>query len=362
MTNRLTEVLSKKDLNKDDIIFLLGLNLQNQEILFKKAYEIKDKYVGRKTYFRGLIELSNICNKDCLYCGIRHSNKDTKRYNLTDDEVLRAVKYALDKRWSSIVIQAGELTNSTFTNRITSLIKKIKSFSSNPPGITLSLGEQSEEIFQEWFDAGAHRYLLRIESSTKSLYEQIHPKNELHSFENRLENLNRLQKLDYQTGTGVMIGLPSQTLEHLADDLIFMRDFDIDMCGMGPYIEHKDTPLYQYKNLLIPIEDRFRLSLKMIAILRIMMKDINIASSTALQTIHTHGRELALMAGANVIMPNITPVKYHENYALYKGKPTISEETDEYVQDLERHIHAAGDTVGYGVWGDPVHYFTRKAK
>ena len=132
-----------------------------------------------------------------------------------------------------------------------------------------------------------------------------------------------------------MIGMPFQTIEHLADDLIFMREFDIDMCGMGPYIEHSETPLYQYKDMLMPIEERFRLALRMIAVLRLMMKDVNIASATALQAIHPQGREMALKAGANVIMPNLTPVKYHEDYHLYKNKPTVNEETDSYIKDLE---------------------------
>lgn len=362
MNAKLESVLNKSILEKEDLVYLLSLSGDDEERLFEKAYEVKAKYVGRKTYFRGLIEFSNICGKNCYYCGIRGGNKNVHRYELTDDEVMKAVKYALDHNWGSVVMQAGERSDKQFTDRITRILKKIKAYSANPPGITLSLGEQSEEVFQDWFDAGAHRYLLRIESSTKSLYEKIHPNNAAHSFETRLENLKRLQRLNYQTGTGVMIGMPFQTLEHLADDLLFMRDFDIDMCGMGPYIEHSETPLYQYKDQLMPIEDRFRLALRMIAVLRIVMKDVNIASATALQAIHPQGREMALKAGANVIMPNLTPVKYHEDYHLYKNKPTVNEETDLYIQNLEKNIQDAGDVVGYGEWGDPKHYFARSSK
>ncbi|MEA1873164.1 MAG: [FeFe] hydrogenase H-cluster radical SAM maturase HydE [Bacteroidota bacterium] len=363
MNKNLNSLLNKSSFNKNDLISLLSLSGEDEQQLFKKAYEIKAKYVGRKTYFRGLIEFSNICSKNCYYCGIRRSTKGVDRYELTDEEVMGAVKFAMDHNWGSLVIQAGERNNKSFTDRITHLLKTIKStYPDNPPGITLSLGEQSEEVFQEWFNAGAHRYLLRIESSTKSLYNKIHPLDTLHSFDYRLENLKRLQNLNYQTGTGVMIGMPFQTIEHLADDLIFMQNFDIDMCGMGPYIEHNETPLYQYKNQLMPIDDRFQLSLRMIAILRIIMKDINIASATALQAIHPQGREMALRAGANVIMPNLTPVKYHENYHLYKNKPTVNEETDRYIEALEKNIHAAGDSIGHNEWGDPKHYFTRISK
>jgi biotin synthase len=310
MNTALDNVLNKASFDKSDLVYLLSLEGEDEQQLFEKAYEIKAKYIGKKTYFRGLIEFSNICSKNCYYCGIRRSTKSVDRYELSDEEVMGAVKFAMNHNWGSIVIQAGERSNKAFTDRITQLLKKIKNtYAENPPGITLSLGEQSEEVFQEWFDAGAHRYLLRIESSTKSLYEKIHPVDAVHSFDYRLENLKRLQKLNYQTGTGVMVGMPFQTLEHLADDLIFMRDFDIDMCGMGPYIEHSETPLYEHRHQLMPTEARFRLTLRMIAILRIMMKDINIASATALQAIHPQGREMALKAGANVIMPNLTPVK-----------------------------------------------------
>lgn len=354
------DLVNKKELSKEDIIRLLSVKGEDQDILFKKAYEVKSEYVGRKTYFRGLIEYSNICGKNCLYCGIRGGNNNVCRYELTDDEVLAAAKYAIDHNWGSVVIQAGERSDRAFTKKITDLLYKIKALSPEAPGITLSLGEQSEEVFQEWHNAGAHRYLLRIESSTQSLYEKIHPVNNAHSFDYRIENLKRLQKLNFQTGTGVMIGMPFQTLEHLADDLLFMKEFDIDMCGMGPYIEHSQTPLYEFREGLMPIQDRFELALRMIAVLRIMMKDINIASATALQAIHPHGREMALKAGANVIMPNLTPVKYHENYHLYKGKPTVNEETDDYIKDLEAHINAAGDSVGYGEWGDPKHFFARR--
>ncbi len=360
MNKKLQKILEKADPNRDEIIYLLGLQGEDEKALFKKAAEIKAQYVGKVTWFRGLIEYSNICSKNCYYCGIRCGNKATDRYQLSDEDVLDAAKYAIDNNYGSIVIQAGERSNKAFTDKITELLTKIKSLSDTPPGITLSLGEQSESVFRAWKEAGAHRYLLRIESASRDLYHKLHPENELHSFENRIKSLRLLQKLGYQTGTGVMIGTPFQNMEHLADDLIFMRDFDIDMCGMGPYIEHEQTPLYKHKDQLMPLNDRFRLTLRMISTLRIMMKDINIAAATAMQAIDPIGREKAIMAGANVIMPNITPGCFRNNYKLYENKPCTDEEASDCSSCLEVRIGMTGDKIGYGQWGDPKHYFSRE--
>ncbi len=361
MLDTVNTILEKTEFTRQDLITLLTANDADSKLIFTKAGEIKKQYIGNYTYFRGLIELSNICSKNCLYCGIRRGNSNVKRYTVPDDEVLKAVKYAIDRDWGSVVIQAGERQDKEFVNRIESLLKQIKGLSPNPIGITLSLGEQKPEVYKRWLDAGATRYLVRIETSNEDLFYKIHPKDKIHDFDLRKKALLDLKKAGFITGTGVMIGLPFQTIEDLADDLLFMREFDIDMCGMGPYIEHEDTPLYQYKDKLIPIKERYFLTLKMIAILRIMMKDVNIASATALQAINPDGREEGIRLGANVIMPNITPVKYHDSYNLYKGKPDIVPETDSYIAQLEKQIINSGDTVGYGKVGDPVH-FTKKRK
>jgi len=203
---------------------------------------------------------------------------------------------------------------------------------------------------------------LRIETSNEELYYKIHPKNERHSYTRRLAALKTLQKIGYQTGTGIMTGLPFQTYEDLANDLIFFKDFDVDMIGMGPYIEHTETPLYEFKDTLLPIIDRFNLCLKMIAILRIMMKDINIAAATALQAIDPGGREKALKVGANIIMPNITPTENRANYQLYENKPCIDEGAEDCSNCMEIRISVAGDNIGYGEKGDSPHYFKRVAK
>jgi len=360
MGNNIKEILAKEELTKEDIIHLLKCEGDERSLLFKRSSKIKEKYIGRKVWFRGLIEFSNVCGKDCLYCGIRKGNKNLTRYNLSDEEIIGAARFAFDNNYGSIALQSGELENAAFTDRIDLLLKKIKELSGGKLGVTLSVGEQSFEIYSRWFNAGAHRYLLRIEATNRDLYRKIHPDNKNHDFDQRMECLRDLQTIGYQTGTGVMIGLPYQTLEDLADDLIFMRDFDIDMCGMGPYIEHADTPLGQSGESLIPLSERFDLTLKMIAIIRIMMKDINIVAATALQAIDPIGREKAVMIGANILMPNITPGKYRDSYKLYDNKPCTDDSAEDCQSCLEARVSLADSEVVYGEWGDSKHYDIRR--
>lgn len=357
--NSIDKILSKELLNFDDILYLLNTQGEERRKLFEKSHEIKNRFVGNKVYFRGLIEYSNICSKDCYYCGIRKSNKKVDRYKITQQEVLEAVKYAYDNGYASIVLQGGELSSDNFAFEIELLLKSIMKITNNKIGITLSFGEQSKETLMRWKNAGARRYLLRIETSNKLLYSKIHPNNKKHSFENRLQSINLLRECGYQVGSGVMVGLPFQTLEDLARDLLFLQDIDVDMVGLGPYIEHEETPLYSYSNQLWDKQVRFDLSLKMIAILRIMMKDINIAATTAMQAIDKIGREKALKVGANIIMPNLTPVKYRENYLLYEDKPCIDEDAEECKSCLEARIKFSGNEIGYGEFGDSLHYKRR---
>jgi biotin synthase len=361
MQATLQDILQKASFTKEDLIYLLQAENDEQQAIFTKAHEVKKEQVGLKTYFRGLIELSNICGKNCYYCGIRGGNKSLTRYEISDEQVLEAIHFAYVQKYASIVIQAGERTDKAFINRIEGLVHKAKELTNGEIGITLSLGEQSKKTFKRWFEAGAHRYLLRIETSNKELYNKLHPNNTKHNFEKRLQALCDLKDLGYQTGTGVMIGLPWQTIEHLADDLIFFREFDIDMAGMGPYLEHSETPLYKLKDSLLTLKQRFYLSLKMVALLRIMMKDINIAATTAMQSIDPLGREKAIKAGANVIMPNITPTLNRVNYLLYENKPCIDESAEECATCIEARISIAGDSIAYGEWGDSPH-FKKKLK
>lgn len=360
MSKSIQDILIQESLSKEDIICLLKAEEKETKLIYEKAAQIKEKFVGNKVYFRGLIEFSNICSKNCYYCGIRSGNKNMSHYELAADEVLEAAKFAFEDGYGSLVIQAGEISSKSFVDKITHLLKEIKAMSQGKLGITLSLGEQSEETLKTWFDAGAHRYLIRIEASDRNLYSKLHPNNKVHDYDFRIESLKLLRKIGYQVGTGVMIGLPFQTIENLADDLLFMKGLDIDMCGMGPYIEHEHTPLYEYKNQLMSKRERFVLSLKMIAILRILMKDINIAASTAMQTLDVAGREKAIKVGANIVMPNLTPLKYRDSYLLYEDKPCIDEEASECKNCLEARIKIAGATIGYNEWGDSEHFKERK--
>jgi len=305
-----------------------------------------------------LIEYSNICSKNCLYCGIRKDIKKIKRYTLSTEEVLEAVANARKLGIGSVILQGGDIDGPHYTDKIESLIKTIRELSGNETGITLCLGEQSPETYKRWFDAGAHRYLLRIEASGIDLYKKNHHDDMQHDYYRRLECLRAIKETGYQTGTGVMIGLPQQTLHNLADDIFFMRNFEIDMCGMGPFIEHTDTPLGKDGSENYFLMERFELTLRMIAIIRIIMKDINILASTALQAIDHAGREKAILAGANVIMSNLTPLEYREGYKLYEYNAAAREIDDVNVSGLNLNL-IPGIAIDLNKRGDAAHFKRR---
>jgi biotin synthase len=353
------EILFQTDFSRDDLVALLQAGGREQEQLFRRAQQFRLQQADNKVYLRGLVEFSNVCDKDCLYCGIRKSNSRIVRYDLPDTVILEACRFAWQKRFGSVVLQSGERSSRSFTKRVDSLLRQIKAISNGELGITLSCGEQTLETYLQWRESGAHRYLLRIESSNPDLYRKIHPENDLHRFEKRLQALHDLKAAGYQVGTGVMIGLPFQTIRDLADDLLFMKALDIDMVGMGPYLEHKETPLYQFKDTLPSQHDRFALALNMIAALRLLMPDINIAAATALQAIDPEGREQALAVGANVLMPNLTPGEYRKEYQLYQDKPLGNEEADQFMGELIRRVELTGCEVGFGEWGDSKHFRNR---
>jgi len=197
MSKSVADVLLQDKFSKQDLVALLGCNDDDKKLLFEKAMEIKQKYVGNTVYFRGLIEFSNICSKDCLYCGIRKSNKNTERYTVSDEDIIAGVRFAHQSNYASVVLQAGEIDSPNFIDRIDGLLKKMKEVTNNEIGITISLGEQTEETYQRWYDSGAHRYLLRIESTNRDLYNKIHPENAKHDFDKRMESLKLLQKVGY---------------------------------------------------------------------------------------------------------------------------------------------------------------------
>ncbi len=328
------------------------------EALSRYAYRVKTSEVGRRVYFRGIIEFSNICTKDCYYCGIRKSNPLVKRYELTEEEILREARWCYDNHYGSLVLQSGERRDPAFTEKIEYLLKEIKSLSRGTLGITLSVGEQDRETYDRWFQAGAHRYLLRIETSNPRLYAELHPRN--HSWEERRRCLGFLRRSGYQVGTGFLIGAPGQTLDDMAGDILFLKETDVDMVGMGPYIPHEETPLGQAFSF-DPVR-QLTLGLKMIALVRIVLKDVNIAATTALQALSPAGRELGLRAGANIIMPNVTDLAYRRGYQLYDHKPGLDENALEQRINLEQAVEALGETVCYGDWGDSLHFQKRQKR
>ncbi len=352
--NAIEDILDKDELSHEDIRALLSLSAKEDiEILFKKAYEVKLKHVSNIVYLRGIIEFSNICSRDCLYCGIRKGNKNVKRFQMTKDEIVAAALWAMESKYGSVVLQSGERSDSEFIAFVEDVVRTIKTESSGSLGITLSLGEQTAETYKKWFEAGAHRYLLRIETSNPQLYEKIHPKDS--SFDNRMRCLGLLRDAGYQVGTGVMIGLPGQTHDDLTDDVQFFKKHDIDMIGMGPYIPHHDTPMANNSGNY-DAEAQLNLGLKMVAVCRIVLKDVNIAAATALQALKFNGRELGVMAGANIIMPNVSDTKYREGYQLYDNKPCLDENSNQCRACLTGRILGIGETIGFDKWGDSPHF------
>jgi biotin synthase len=345
---------------KQKIIRQLGLETPEEvENLYRRAYETKLRHIGPVVHFRGLIEFSNICRKNCHYCGIRRGNARVKRFLMGGDEILEAARWAYESHYGSVVLQAGERQDEPYIAFVEETVRSIKALSDNRLGITLSLGEQSEETYRRWFDAGAHRYLLRIETSSEKLYRSLHPED--HRFSTRLECLNSLRRAGFQVGTGVMIGLPGQTLEDLADDILFFQRLDVDMIGMGPFIPHHDTPMAESLGDFKAMKaGQLELGLKMIAATRLALRDVNIAAATALQALRPNGRELGLQAGANIIMPVITETKYRSAYQLYDGKPCLDENASQCRSCLQRRIESIGETIGFDQWGDSPHFRNRQ--
>lgn len=348
------------NLSDSELEFLLNLSAQGElDALQKAAYTVKERHIGRRVSMRGVIELGNYCSKDCLYCGIRRSNSEVKRYQIARDDILRMAKWAFEQHYGSIVLQSGEIKSQENTDFILDVLAGIKDFSGGRLGITLCLGEQTPEVYQAWRFAGAHRYLLRIETSNRELYHKIHPLD--HDFDARVACLRSLKELDYQVGTGIMSGLPGQTTGDLVQDLRFFSEFDIDMLGMGPYLPHQATPLGQGREL----DNEFRqrqllLGLKMIACARLLLHDVNIAATTALQALSNTGREMGLRFGANVLMPNVTDTLYRGDYLLYEGKPCLDENSTQCRECLSRRVQSTGEVIRWGEWGDSPHFLKEK--
>ena len=347
-------------MNRDEMIRLMNLEDNNElQQLYDAAYKVKLEHVGKKAYYRGLIEFSNICVKDCYYCGIRKSSAQ-ERYSMAKDEIMAMAIWAYENKYGSITLQSGERQDKEYTDFVSDVISEINKATDGELAMTLCLGEQSREVYQDWFDRGAQRYLLRMETTNPVLYGKIHPATALHSYEQRAACLSILKDIGYQVGTGVMIGLPGQTPEDLVDDILFYEEHDIDMIGMGPYVVHNDTPMGQKaENSEEAKNRRFLYGLKMIAITRLHLKDVNIAATTALQALHPLGRELGLKAGANILMPIITLREYRRKYQLYDDKPCIDDDPGHCKNCLTGRVQSVGDVVGFSERGDPPHFLRR---
>jgi len=354
-------ILQQDNFTRDDIIALLDAdNPADIELVRKRAEEILLDKCGGKVFYRGLIEFSNTCVCDCHYCGIRKSNHTVKRFTLSKEEIVSAAQWCAVKGYGSVVLQSGERGDSAFVDFTEDVIGQIKkaTVSQNLPhgvGITLSIGEQSLETYERFFKAGAHRCLLRVETSSPKLFDSIHPPTQ--NLERRINAIKNLRQANFQAGTGVMIGLPEQTSKDLADDILLFKELDADMIGMGPYIPHKDTPMSIHTEYFNINKDKiFQTSLLMIAVCRIVLKDVNIASTTALQAIKDDGREMGLRYGANVMMPQVTPVNVRRDYLLYEGKPCLDESSEELRKGLDRRIRSLGRQVALNEWGDSKHW------
>ena len=344
-----------RTLSQTELTALLSLTAPSDlAALFAAAASLKKRLFGARVAVRGLVEAGNVCAKNCLYCGIRRENGAVARYRLTADEIVQAARRAAQLRFASLVIQAGEMETEANTLFFESLLKRLAPLDL---GVTLSLGEQTPDVYCRWKEAGAARYLLRIETSNPDLYARLHPAS--HDWARRVDCLRALRRCGYQVGTGVMCGLPGQTMEDLARDILFFAETDVDMIGMGPFIPHAQTPLAHEP--FDPAE-RLLLGLKMIAVTRLHLHDVNIAASTALQALAPDGRERGLLAGANVIMPNLTDPAYRARYQLYDGKPGLDEETDSALETLRAGLAAVGAELDLGRRGDSLHYQRRKER
>ena len=340
------KLVSSGDISREEIILLLeNSNADIQSVLAEKASAAARENYGNKVFVRGLIEFTNYCKNDCYYCGIRCSNKNASRYRLTRDEILECASHGYDLGFRTIVLQGGE--DAFFNDDL--VVDIVKSIKREHPdcAVTLSIGEKSFESYKKFFDAGADRYLLRHETADPVHYAKLHPSNL--SSENRKVCLFNLKKIGFQTGAGFMVGSPYQTIENIADDLLFLKKLDPEMIGIGPFIPHKETPFADEQ------AGTLELTLYLLSIIRLMLPTVLLPATTALGTINPRGRELGILAGANVVMPNLSPVSVRKKYDLYDNKICTGEEAAECMKCLKKRI----ESIGYEIVtdrGDNIRY------
>lgn len=333
MKKIIDQLAQNQNLTKEEFKQLLeNRNPENSSYLLEKAKMVRDANFGNEIYLRGLIEFTNYCKNDCFYCGIRRSNANASRYRLTKEEIMSCCENGYGLGFRTFVLQGGE--DSGFTHE--SMVDLVKTIRKQFPdcAITLSIGEKTYEEYLDYYQAGANRYLLRHETANAIHYGKLHP--EQLSSENRQDCLRNLKKIGYQVGTGIMVGSPYQTIDHLVEDLLFIKELEPEMVGLGPFIPHKDT---QFAEFPAGSEEE---TLYLIGIVRLLLPHALIPATTALGTIDAKGREKGVLAGANVLMPNLSPIGVREKYALYDNKICTGEEAAECNECLRRRMESIG--------------------
>ncbi len=332
--NELIDKLEKEHiLSKEEFAEIIKNHTQeNDEYLFEKARNIREKIYGKAVYMRGLIEFTNYCKNDCLYCGIRRSAKNAERYRLSEEQILDCAETGYKLGFRTFVLQGGE-DNHYSDEMICNIVSEIKKKFPDC-AVTLSIGEKSRESYEKYFSAGADRYLLRHETANEEHYGKLHPK-EL-SLKNRKRCLSDLKEIGFQTGCGFMVGSPFQTAENLAEDLIYINELQPHMVGIGPFIPHHDTPFKDEK------AGTLEMTLLMLGLVRLTVPNVLLPATTALGTIHPKGREKGILAGANVVMPNLSPKDVRKKYLLYDNKICTGDEAAECIACLGRRISSVG--------------------
>ena len=331
LSDKVNKLLKTKNLSDGELLELIKTDVFDEELFFA-ADKVRREHYGTDVYVRGLIEFTNYCKNNCYYCGIRHGNKKAVRYRLSREDIMECCREGYALGFRTFVLQGGEdpyYTDDIMCEIISSIRKEYPDCA-----ITLSVGEKSRETYEKYFAAGANRYLLRHETADKEHYAMLHPNSM--SLENRKRCLFDLKEIGFQVGSGFMVGSPYQTAENLLADLRFLQELMPDMIGIGPYLTHEQTPFADKEN------GSMELTLRLIAVLRLMFPYALLPSTTALGTIHPKGRELGLKAGANVVMPNLSPVNVRKLYELYENKICTGEEAAQCRGCLEKRVENAG--------------------
>ena len=338
MKNIILSLQKNNNISWQDLLSLLNnMSEQDREFLISKANETRQKNYDNKVFLRGIVEFTNFCVRNCTYCGIRASNKNVSRYRLTFEEILDSCGTGYELGYRTFVLQGGE--DSFYSDeRIVEIVKEIKKRYPDC-AVTLSIGEKSFDSYKKYYLAGADRYLMRFETSSEELYEKMHPNM---SLENRLRCLKDLKKIGYQMGTGFIIGLPGQTNKDIAKDLLLLKELDPHMVGVGPFIPHDNTPFSLEK------AGTSKITITIIAIIRLLLPEVLLPATTALGTINPFGREEGLKAGANVVMPNLSPADARRKYLLYNGKICTEEDSAKCIKCICARIEKAGFVTDMG--------------